>query len=219
MAAESPEDPGYRINDPEELSQTKRISELLARRKAVIDARDEAFDVHLLGQASEEQALAYYRSRIESLILDLHTKFKNTQIQSGKKYLETEKIDTVYVPPPDDIQPDGGVSMAPGAKVPDPEPVHIRGLQWFIENGQTVSATFTVPLWDPPGEHTVTNEVVVPRTTLDKALTKCIEFMDIAGIDADISDRGEDIIRDFDASGDEVEAGYGTAEYQGDPEI
>jgi len=187
MAAE--ETPQYQIDDPEELSQTKRINELLARRKAVIDARDEAFDVQLLGEATEQEALAYYRSRLESLIVDLWTKFDGEDFELGQEYLETKDIDTIWVPPPDDVQPGGDADLAPGVDVPDPKPVHVQGLRWFIDHDQTVSVEFTVASWDPPGKQTVTTEVMVPETTLTKGLTACIEFMDETGIDADLNEQ------------------------------
>jgi len=188
MSHENPENPDVSIDDPEELSQTKRINELLNRRKAVIDSRDEAFDVQLLGEASREEALAYYRSRIESLIVDLWTLFQNDDFDAAEQYLKTEHIDTVHVSPPEKIGSDGGLSLAPWESQPDPKPVHIRGLEWFITNGPTISRDFTVELWDPPGSQTVTNEIAVPAETLDQALTKCIEFMDKMGVDADLTE-------------------------------
>lgn len=172
------------IDDPDQLSQTQRITELLERRRSVIDARDEAFDAQLLGQAAEREALAYYRSRIESLILDLWTKFSAEEMD-GEEYLDSEVIDEVEVPPPEEMRPGSG-DLGPGASAPEPKTRTIEGLKWFIENDGPIEVPFTARLSDPPGQQTAVQQVPIPRKTLDKALIKCIEFLDEAGIDADI---------------------------------
>lgn len=150
MAAE-PQDPDVKIDDPEELSQKKRISELLARRKTVIDARDEAFDAQIMGKASREEALAFYRSRIESLIIDLWTKFRSEDLEAGREYLEDELIDTIEVPPPAELQGGGKGRLGPGEQAPDPKHIDIRGLEWFLEQDGEIRVPFTARLTDPPG--------------------------------------------------------------------
>lgn len=181
MSAE--EQPEFQIDDPEELSQKTRIRELLSRRTSVIDARDQAFDAMTLGQASEEQALAFYRSRIESLILDLWTKFENEDLDEGGEYLKSESIDTVKIPPPDEFS---AGNLAEGETPPKPKKKTINGLKWFIENDPIIRVEFTAHSWSPPGERTVVAERALPRRTLDRALVKCMEFIDETGIDIDV---------------------------------
>lgn len=186
MAA-GPQQHDVKIDDPEALSQTKRINELLSRRKTVIDARDEAFDAQLMGSASREQALAYYRSRIESLIIDLWTKFRSKDLEAGREYLEEEVIDIVEVPPPEEFRREDGGELGPGEKPPEPKQVVIKGLQWFLQQDGEIQVPFTARLHNPPGEQTVYQEMEIPISTLDKALLTCIEFLDEAGIDADLT--------------------------------
>jgi len=179
----------FQIDDPEELSQKTRIREILNRRTNVIDARDRAFDAMALGDASRQQALGFYRSRIESLILDLWTKFENEDLDDGREYLESVEIDTVAVPPPEELSDD---RLADGVNAPGPKEATIDGLQWFITNDTTIRVPFTAQSWDPPGEKTVVAEHPVPRRTLDGALVKCMEFIDVTGIDIDIDSTKED---------------------------
>jgi len=174
----------FQIDDPEELSQKTRIREILNRRTNVIDARDRAFDAMALGDASRQQAVGFYRSRIESLILDLWTKFENDDLDEGEKYLKSATIDTVTVPPPEPLQPGQRDNFAPGETAPDPKRVDIQGLEWFINNDPIVSATFTARMWNPPKQVTMSNSAVIPRSLLDKATTLCFEFMNEAGVDA-----------------------------------
>lgn len=180
------------INDPEEYSQKRRVRELLERRAEVIEARNRAIDEQTLGGVSEMRALRHYQSRIESLIIDLYTKFGNLETESGEDYLTDKHIDSVIIPPPDEILPDSDDDMAPGAEPPEPQTEQIYSLEWFIEREPVVSAEFTTYSWNPPGQQTEMGQRHIPIRTLDKALLNCIEFMDKMGIDADISiDKGD----------------------------
>lgn len=178
----------FEIDDPEELSQKKRVRDILNRRNEVLEARNRALDEELLGQTSHEEALGHYQSRIQSLILDLYTKFKGLEDDAGEELLEREHIDTITVHPPAEIMPDTQQDMAAGVDPPEPKEVPIHGLEWFIENDPVVSAEFTVYSWNPPGEKTAIGQRMVPIKTLDKALLACMEFIDRVGIDANLNE-------------------------------
>jgi len=177
------------IDDPEELSQTKRIREILNRRQGVLEARDRAMDEMTLGDIGGQEALQHYQSRIESLVLDLYTKFKQLDIESeseaenSEDYLFKKKIDTVVVDPPQSLIPNER-DIANGENIPEPKEETIEGLYWFIKNEPVIQKSFSVTSWNPPGVQTDTNARFVPKRTLDKALVHCMEFIDKAGIDA-----------------------------------
>lgn len=185
------EDPDeFEIDDPEELSQKKRVRDILNRRNEVIEARNRATDEQLLGEASRAEAVNHYQSRLESLILDLFTKFEafsNAEID-GEHLLYEEQIDTVYVYPPDELDVDEA-SIAPNEEPPEPEPVPIQGLNWFIENDPVVKARFTVESWDPPKTQTGVGTRLIPFKTLDKAFIKCVRIIDEMGIDANVQQK------------------------------
>jgi len=188
-------DPDIRIDDPEELSQTQRIREILNRRQGVLEARDRAYDETIAGEVGDEQAIAHYQSRLESLILDLWTKFETLELEdddegrTGEYYLKEVHIDTIEVPPPAELMPDSDDDILDGAEPPTPKTVSIDGLQWFIENDPYVRASFSVESWNPPGTRTATNARHIPIKTLDKADVKINEFIDKAGIDADFEEK------------------------------
>jgi len=129
--------------------------------------------------------MLHYQSRIESLILDLWTKFESLDVDEGAEYLESKQVDTVKVYPPPELDL-GDDDFAAGVDQPEPKEVPIYGLKWFIENEPIVTAEFTANTWNPPGEQTQTNGRYVPIRTLDKALINCLKFIDESGIDADI---------------------------------
>lgn len=204
-----PPDDELAINDPDELSQKKRITELLNRRSGVIDARNQAKDEYHAGVISKEQALMVYQSRIESLVIDLWTKFKNKEGDNGKKILTDEPIAHVTVYPPDTLLPNDDTDVAEGADIPDPKTVSINGLQWFIHNDPVVEVPFEAFLWNPPGKKRDMGRTVLDFNVLDQALLKVMEFIDETGIDADFDEDPDDARMEYndllDPDGDDPE--------------
>lgn len=207
-----------KIDDPEDASQKKRINSLLARREEVLEARSVAMDEYTLGDATKQQAIMHYQSRLQNLILDLWTKFKNDLIDEGEKYLKEEQIATVTVPPPPELIAEQR-DLAAGEPAPEPKREEIIGLEWFIHNQPIIQKTFTAHTWNPPGETTATNRVILNFNVLDDAVVTCFEFMDEAGIDADIEESDTPIIRGFDQSGDSNDGELDGGNFTGDPDI
>jgi hypothetical protein len=176
-----------RIDDPEELSQKQRIREILDRRKQTLEARDEAKMSTLMGDVSEEDALLYYRSHLEGLIYELWNVFRNLDNDDGKKYLADKELGTVVIHPPDELMNAVG-TWDSGVTPPQPKQHTIQGLRWYIDRGDTVEATFTIQSFDPPQERSETVERVLYWNELDTGLRACLEFMHIAGIDADLAE-------------------------------
>lgn len=189
MSADGDTPDEFKIGDPEEISQKKRIHELLSRRKNVIDARDAAVDAVKFGQATEQTAREYYQSRIESLVIDLWTKFENSDMEKGKQYLESEPIDSFQVEPPAELLPADRSDLAAGAEYPDPKEYAIEGLNWFIEHDAVIEVPFTAYTWNPPGERTVSQQVLIPWESLDRGLITAMKFIDETGIDADLEQK------------------------------
>ena len=187
MATEQ-SDPDFRIDDPEEFSQKKRVREILNRRKDVLDARDAAKQELLAGNVTKEQAVGIYQSRIETLIIDLWSKLNDDEMGEGKKILTEETIVEKTVAPPRKILPEDQSAYAAGVDVPEPKTVAINGLQWFLENDPVVQVPFKVRMWNPPEVKTVYAEEVLDFTDLDGAVTKCVEFINETGIDADLAE-------------------------------
>lgn len=207
------DDVAVAIDDPEELSQTTRIREILSRRADVLEARNRAVDEAALGGATPQQAVMHYQSRLESLILDLWTKFEDSDITAeppeggswgpdgvdvsyGTNLLVYEPIDTVEIPPPPELVPDSSGRLPPGRDPPEPKTVTIAGLRWFIENDPVVSAEFEAVLLRPPGRRTATNERFIPIRTLDKGLTVAMKFINALGVDADLQEQTQTTVID-----------------------
>lgn len=197
MATNSDNPEEFRIGDPEEISQKTRIQELLSRRSGVIDSRDAAVDAVKFGQADERTAREFYQSRIESLVIDLWTKFESSDLETGEEYLKAAEIDTFTVEPPSELIPSDRADMAAGEDLPDAKEYTIEGLEWFIENDAVIEVPFTAYTWNPPGEKTVPSKVLIPWETLDRGLIMCMKFIDETGIDADLEGMDREAVGEY----------------------
>lgn len=184
------------IDDPESISQTQRIREILARRTRTLEARDEAKMETLLGDVDERRALLYYRAHLESLIYELWNVFRNLTGEEsedggiedvGAHYLNEKKIYEVDIDPPERLRRKVH-EMEDGAAMPEPARVTIEGLRWFVQEPDTVSATFEVEAFDPPRTVREEREEVLGWQPLDAGLRNCLEFMDRAGVDAELAE-------------------------------
>lgn len=177
----------HRIDDPEDLSQNTRIREILDRRYETLEARDRLREMVDMGQVSEQQALRNYRSRLESLVLELWNVFENLESDTGEEYLTEKTIATVEIPPPDSLLEQAS-ELPPGVSKPSPQVHTINGLRWFLDNPAAITKTFEIQSLSPPKKLTETNEYLLQWGELDLGLQATLEFIDAAGVDADVTE-------------------------------
>lgn len=183
MNSETPQDP--QIDDPDSISQSQRIREILSRRSDTLDVRDIANREVRFNDVDERRALLYYRTSIEGLILELWNVFQNLDDGTGEEYLKEKDIATFQIPPPESLR--HRVSdLQPGEGWPDPKTHHIVGLEWFLHNPEVITEQFTVESLNPPRQITETQSYILQWGELDDALRYLLEFIDVAGIDADL---------------------------------
>ena len=176
-----------KIDDPEQISQTQRIREILNRRSELLDLRDAANREVRFGGLNEADALLYYRTGLEGLLYELWNVFRNLEGDEGEEYLNEKEIATFTIPPPDSLQ-EKVQELGPGARFPDPKAITINGLRWFIESPKVLEPSFTVRSLSPPRTITETNEYILRWQELDEGLKHALEFIDVAGIDADLTE-------------------------------
>jgi len=187
------EPPDKHIDDPESISQNQRIQEILDRRADVLQTRDEAKQRALFGDVGERNALLFYRSELESLIHELWNVFRNLDVeemdeQTGKAYLQTREIATFRIEPPPELE-ETVEQLSASASWPEAKEYTIKGLEWIIEAPETLTATFSVESLSPPKTVTDTREYVLQWAELDAVLRTTLEFIDVAGIDADLAEQ------------------------------
>lgn len=111
-----------------------------------------------------------------------------------------------------------------GVDLPEPFTVKISGLQEIIERSPIIRYQWEVCVDNvgPPPTHEFVYPVLerpLPKTVYENAMRMADMFLQEAGIGLDTDDKGTQIIRSFDMSGDSQQADLGHASYQGDPEI
>jgi hypothetical protein len=182
----------HRVDDPEDLSQSTRIQEILDRRYETLQARDRLREMVDMKKIPEERALQSYRSRLESLILELWNLFENLESDEGKEYLASKPIASVEIPPPESLL-EQAEDLPPGVSVPDTKSHTVTGLAWFLNNPPRISETFTLKSFSPPQTFTETNDYLLQWGELDNALQAALEFIDVAGVDADVTEQEQQI--------------------------
>lgn len=192
-ASERPTDRArHQIDDPEDLSQNTRIREILDRRYQTLEARDRLREMADMGELSEERVLKHYRSRLESLILELWNVFENLESDEGREFLESKPIAVVHIPPPQSLL-ETAEELPPGVSQPTAVRKRIDGLKWFLDNPTTLTEKFQVQSLTPPKTITETNEYLLQWHELDAALEATLEFIDTAGIDADVTEEEQQV--------------------------
>lgn len=188
MSADGEWEPAEKIDDPDELSQTHRIRELLQRRAHALDVGEEAARAMLSGDLERDEARMVFLQAIRSLILDLYTKLDGVTDEEGRSYLSNHPIGTLTVDVPGSLPQNArDERLAPGASPPQPREFGVEGLQWFVEHDFPFQVAFRVrTMHGQPGVDTETVDVFPPMQLLYQALVACEEAMDDLGIDAEI---------------------------------
>jgi hypothetical protein len=103
-------------------------------------------------------------------------------------------------------------------QMPEPVAREFVGLQSILETDPVLSETWVIH--DHNGDPVQTrDERPVPKHIYERAVTAADDFLQQVGIGAEIEKSGSDIIRNFDMSGEEPRAEYGTGEYDSNPNI
>jgi hypothetical protein len=183
MATEAPEVNGH-VEDPEDSSQTERIGTILRRRDEVLEARDRAKDQFTLGDIDKGRAVMHYQSRLETLLIDISTKFEAELAAAETDYFGGVDIATVRIAPPESLTREA--DLAPGVSPPEPVAFVIEGLSWFINNDPVVSHEFSVRAWNPPREIRESAQVVLDFRHIDQAVMQAFQFLDEIGLDVEM---------------------------------
>lgn len=183
-----PRNDNHRIDDPEQISQNTRIHEILDRRRETLQARDRLREAVDLGTVDERAALLHYRSRLESLIMELWNVFQNLDSDDGETYLTTAQIATFQIEPPEELR-EIARDLPDGAEYPDAVEHTIEGLRWYLDAPRYLTETFELRSLSPPQQIEREQTYVLQWPELDEGLRYALEFIDVAGIDADVTEQ------------------------------
>lgn len=116
------------------------------------------------------------------------------------------------------------IGLPKNADLPQPQRIRIVGLRDVIEREPVASYQWEVCVKKegaPPNWKYVypQDTRAFPKSVYVNAVRRTVQFLQDAGIGLETDTKGSEIIRNFDMSGDEPQADYGTADYDANPQI
>jgi hypothetical protein len=189
---------------------------------------------------SELEKIHIYATTVKQFLRRIEPLLRTANIPNNDEYYTDIHIETVPLVPPDtkgypfSILPEihdleakeqrRRLNLPHGVEVPEIEPVTFEGLKDIIEGDIILSHRWQVcvqnkgarPNWDfvyPEQTRPV------PKEVYENAVRKADMFLQEAGIGVETDTKGTEIIRNFDMSGEQPHAEYGTADYDANPDI
>ena len=198
MSEQPPRD--IAINDPEDYSTSERLKHIYQARAELREMRREAA---LHRHTRPKKALAYYRTAVESYLMELDTLFQRDE--EGRYLWNEHLFGTVMIAPPGDFQkvrghyvdkdyPMKNNTNLKVASIPDPKYVEFRGLQSLFDVESPIRCTFEFPsVSELSGEPEITlvGEERVSWTTLNEMVSKTNEYVSDLGIGLDVDETDE----------------------------
>lgn len=192
------------IADPEGFTASKRLKQIYRAREDLRKMRREAAQVRNNpnnGLLSKMQAVQYYRSGVESYLLEVDTLLR--QHDPGPELYHERQFGTIVIPPPGDWERVRGhyvsqdIKIRPNAplkveELPEPKSVPVIGLKWLFETETPITRDFEFT-YDGYRHETITksNSAVLKWTTLNRMVTAINSFLNQIGIGLKIEEGGE----------------------------
>lgn len=205
-------------------------SRLVAKRDAKIDP-----DVSL----TPFQELRIYATAVEEYLLLLEPLLRSDELPQAQYYYCDVELGAVTLVPPDTDgyqfslishadQPDSRLrrllGLPRGVELPEPRHMEFTGLKSVIEADDILEYRWEVCVDNrgPPPEYEYVyphTRVPVPESVYINAVRAAGMFLDSAGIGIETDVAGEEMIREFDMSGEEPSAEYSVGTYTTDPDL
>jgi len=201
--------------------------------------RDAELDPQIRGSISEAEKIRTFAMTVQQFLRRIEPLFRVDGIENNEQYYKDIDVGTITLHPPDtedyqfsligqvdatDKELRRMIGLPRGVDLPEPVEIDITGLQEVIEREPVLSFQWSVcvarkgpkPQW----------EYVYPSVTrpmqkqvYKNAVRMADLFLQEAGIGLDTETKGTEIIRNFDMSGEQPHAEYGTADYDANPDI
>ena len=226
----------------EEGSVDKAIKRRIIKARERVDEteialyRDAAIEPDV--RISEVEKVHIYATMVKQFLRRIEPLFRVDGVPNNKHYYkEIEIAEFTLFPPETDgynfplVARDHSdkrlrrmIGLPSGVDLPKPKTVTIKGLQEVIDRQPAIRKQWEVCVNNngaPPNYEYVypTVERPLSKDVYEKAIRKADLFLQEAGIGLETDTKGSEIIRNFDMSGETPQAEYGTAEYQGNPDL
>jgi hypothetical protein len=199
----SEQTPNERIDDPDDFTTSKRLSHIFDARRQLREIRREASIMrNRSGRSAKFQAIQYYRSGVESYLLEVDTLLRR---HSPGPYLWREKkYGTLTFNPPGKFREQMGsyvaenIQMKPNVplrvkSIPEPKTMDIIGLKWLFEVESPARAVFEFEVDNASmgSTHTDTARACISWTALNEMVSDVNYFLGELGIGLDAADNNE----------------------------
>lgn len=198
MSDRPPED---QVQDPDEYSTNTRLEHIFEARRELREIRREASRHRHSGASVAEKmrAVQYYRSGVESYILELDNLFR--EHDSGRELWEEKEYGYVTLQPPLEIEQRHGELYAKNEEVEGNVPLKVEsvpkavrypivGLKWLFEHESPVRQTFEYQIGNKRhhGVYTDVNKSTIPWTVLNSMVSDVNAFLGDLGIGLDVGE-------------------------------
>lgn len=194
-AAEAP-DKTTRVIDEESFSHQRRLHAIHDGHDRVIEVRNAVEERLIEGAVSEYHARRYYRSAIESFLMELLPLLRNEDVELEKDYADGVEVGEIVVEPPEDLVGFARANidkLPPGGSVPTTYSATIEGLSTILDLPSPLRRQFSVAIHTGAGVERVSRsvEVELDRRLLDSAFHIATEAMEEAemGLKIENTDR------------------------------
>lgn len=191
------------VEDPEDYSTSTRLQQIYDARRELREMRRQAAQHrHSGGNQAKMRAVQYYRSAVESYLLEVDTLLR--QHDPGPQLWSKKHYGTVTIRPPGDFEKKRGYYRATNIKrdgnlplkvktIPDPKQVEIVGLKWLFKAESPVKAAFEYDVHSNTfGEtHTKVARAYVSWTTLNQMVSDVNSFLGELGIGLSVDETDE----------------------------
>lgn len=188
---------------------------------------------------SEVQKVHIYGTTVKQFLRRIEPLLRTANVPDNEKYYKSIELGEITLIPPDtngyqfslvastdmsDHELRKRIGLPNGVELPEPEVVEIAGLEAIIESDTVLSKQWEIcvakagapPNWEY--EYPLAQQPI-PKRIYEEGMRKADMFLQNAGIGLETDTKGSEIIRNFDQSGDEPSAEYGTGDYDANPDI
>jgi len=191
------------IKDPDDFTTSTRLQHIFDARRQLREIRREASTVRSRSGASGTfQAIQYYRSGVESYLLEVDTLLR--QHPPGPYLWSEKQYGTLTINPPGKFTERRGTYVAENIttkpnvplrvrSLPEPKTIDIVGLKWLFERESPARAVFEFEVENGSvgATHTDTAQACVSWTTLNEMVSDVNHFLGELGIGLDVDDTEE----------------------------
>jgi len=177
-----PGEQAYAVVDEENYTHNRRQQLIEDYREQALEVRTEARSQVIAGQVGYRQARRFYRSAVESYLLQLVPVLRRDDVEFDRDYLAGIELGSVHFEPPEDLveyAEENLVRLPDGESVPTAKRIDLVGFEDVLNAESPITVPFSVSTLKGHKIETEDAHVQreIPETILDEVLQKADEAL------------------------------------------